>query len=103
MHAAYLLLILVLFLLVGVLDLFYAKVFTRYPQKLFFAVLFNVPIFFFLVYTGIALGIWGYNGQGIMGVYYLSIPVEEYAYMIFAPYSSIVVWEAFHKARGRRK
>lgn len=62
-----------------------------------------LPYFFFLVYMGIAMNIWFYNGQGIMGVYYLSIPIEEYAYMVFAPYASIVVWEAFHRAIRRKK
>lgn len=103
MQASYLVLITVLFFFVLLLDLFYAKVSLRYPRQLILVVLFCFPIFFFLVYMGIAMNIWFYNGQGIMGVYYLSIPIEEYAYMVFAPYSSIVVWEAFHRAIRRKK
>lgn len=102
MHSAYLILISILLLTTVIVDRFYAKVSNRYATKLFLAILFNFSIFFFLVYVGIHLNIWYYNNQGILGVYYLSIPFEEYLYMIFAPYSSIVLWESFHKAIGTK-
>ncbi|OGH50370.1 MAG: hypothetical protein A3G13_00340 [Candidatus Levybacteria bacterium RIFCSPLOWO2_12_FULL_37_7] len=101
MHTAYLVLISILFAITIIVDRFYAKVSNRYLSKLFIAILFNLSIFFFLVYVGIHMNIWYYNNQGILGMYYLSIPFEEYLYMIFAPYSSIVLWESFHKTIKR--
>ena len=51
---------------------------------------------------GIKMGLWVY-GNGISGLYLFSIPIEEYVYMLTAPYAAIVLWEAFHKKIKRYK
>lgn len=96
MASSYLILILAIFMLSLIVDLRYTHLFQRYPTKLFIALLFIFGILFLQVYMGIFMGLWKY-GKGILGIYFLSIPVEEYLYLAIAPYSAIVFWETFHK------
>lgn len=83
-------------------DIFYSKVLIKYPKKLLITLAFSFSIFFFLILTGINFNLWSYSGEGILGVYFLNIPVEEYLFMVVAPYGAIVLWEAFHKGLNRK-
>lgn len=96
MASSYLIVILTIFALSLLIDIFHTRLAKKYPTKLFIALFFIFGMLFLQVYIGISIGLWKY-GKGILGIYFLSIPLEEYLYMAIAPYSAIVLWEAFHK------
>ena len=98
MSSSYLISILTILALTLIIDMTYTHLIRRHFAKLFITILFIFGILFLQVYMGIFMGLWKY-GDGILGIYFLNIPVEEYLYMAIAPYTAIVFWEAFHKKR----
>lgn len=88
-------------LIILFIDLLYTKTIQHYSLKLIITLLFIFGILFFLDYTGLILKLWIYPGEGLSGLYYLSLPLEEYLYLFIAPFIAIIVWETFHKAIKR--
>lgn len=84
-----------------VLDFLYTRILLRNFTKLLVATSFLYVIFLFRIYMGIKMDLWEY-GSGILGIYFFSVPFEEYIFMLVAPYATIVLWEAFHKAIKRK-
>ena len=48
---------------------------------------------------GVHLKVWWFPWDGIMGIYFLGLPVEEYLFMIVIPYFSITLFKAVDKLR----
>ena len=100
MHTSYLVVIVLVFLVSFLLDLFVTKLFTRYFSKLVLVLTFLYVVFLVRIYMGVKMGLWSY-GEGILGNKIYAIPIEEYIFMGVAPYGTIVLWETFHKLSGK--
>lgn len=85
-----------------VLDIFYSKVFLQYKAVLAGFILVCAVFFFLRVLLGIEMGVWQY-GVGTSEIRFFTIPLEEYLYMLFAPYGLVVTWEGFNKFLSKRK
>lgn len=96
MTHSYLIIILLLVLIVLTIDFKISHTLKKYPLKLLLCISFVYVVLLMRIYIGIKMGLWGY-GNGILQIYFYDIPVEEYIFMGFAPYATIVFWEAFHK------
>lgn len=94
---SYLSLLEVIFLSSLIVDLFYCHIIYHYPVKLCKTLVFVFCILMFMDFTGVGLKLWSFTGNGLQGTYFLSLPIEEYLFMVIAPYGAIVVWESFHK------
>lgn len=84
------------------LDIFYSKVFLRYKSAVAGFIVVCFVFFFVRVLLGIEMGVWEY-GVGTSTNKFLNIPLEEYLYMMFAPYGLIVTWEAISKFFGKKR
>lgn len=94
--------IITLILVVAILaDISFSKVMFKFPIKLVVALSFLFIIFLLRIYMGVKMNLWTY-GEGILGNYIYNVPIEEYLFMVIAPYSTIVLWETIHKALRRR-
>lgn len=96
MKESYLIIGILLTLGLLILDLSYSKVIAKQSRELILSLLVLCPLFFLLVYFGIQLDLWHY-GNGILGSYFLGIPIEEYIFIISGPFGAIVLWEALNK------
>ena len=84
------------FLLSFLLDFFVVHLSKKYLAKLLLTLSILAGVGFFLDYAGVNLHLWAYDGLGIIGVYFLSLPLEEYLFLLIAPYAAIVFWEFLH-------
>lgn len=84
------------------LDLSFAKVITRYPKKLTLSLSFIFATYMFLDYTAVLMKLWEFKPYGITGIYLYQLPMEEYLFMIVAPYAAIVLWETINRILIRR-
>lgn len=101
-HYSYLTVILLIIFFTLTIDLKISKIIIKFPTKFIIYEIFMFGVLFLQMYTGIKMGLWEYSGQGILQYYLLDIPIEEYFYMLIAPYTAIVIWESFHKLNIRK-
>lgn len=102
MEVSYLFILAVVFIATLGLDLIYTHILYKYRTKLLLTLLFIFGVFISLDYLAVSFNLWGFPGQGLVGVYIVKLPIEEFLFMIIAPFGAIVVWEAFHKAIKKR-
>ncbi len=84
-----------------VLDVLYSKVFSQYKMVLAGFILVCAVFFCMRVLLGIEMGVWQY-GVGTSVHRFFNIPLEEYLYMLFAPYGLVVTWESLNKLRAKK-
>ncbi|WP_114748625.1 lycopene cyclase domain-containing protein [Pleomorphovibrio marinus] len=42
------------------------------------------------------MGIWGFNPRYILGIYFLSLPIEEWAFFLIVPFACIFIYEVLN-------
>jgi lycopene cyclase domain-containing protein len=42
-------------------------------------------------------GVWAFPGNGLLGLYFYTLPVEEIIFMVIIPYFSIILYKVIHK------
>lgn len=67
--------------------------FYRYIPHVLFSILAVSPVF--LIWDAIftARGVWGFNPEYILGIYWFGLPMEEILFFITVPFSSIFIYE----------
>jgi len=97
MHYSYIVSLILIAVLTVVLDIQYSHTIARYPRQLLLTLCFLAGVFYFLVSAGVDLNLWSYRAEGLIGIRFLSLPVEEYGFMVIIPYSAIILWESLHR------
>jgi lycopene cyclase domain-containing protein len=57
-----------------------------------------LPIIIFLVwdYLFTLWGVWGFNAEYLLGIYFLNLPVEEISFFIVVPFACIFIYECLN-------
>jgi lycopene cyclase domain-containing protein len=57
-----------------------------------------LPILIFLVwdYLFTLWGVWGFNAEYLLGIYFLNLPVEEISFFIVVPFACIFIYECLN-------
>ena len=45
----------------------------------------------------VAKGIWNFPGDGILGIYLINLPLEEYLFVLIVPYFILTVYKVVDK------
>lgn len=63
-------------------------------KYLFPAILLTALVFVFWDARFTQVGIWTFNPEYVLGIYYLGMPIEEWAFFIVVPYAALFIYEA---------